>query len=79
MQGNAEIDGTKEGRRSCPELMKAMKKGEWLQPKESSCLFSSTSKCDAQQIIKGLLRPIKDINLPSCGVRMQMGMEVNPF
>ncbi|KAL7539686.1 hypothetical protein ACHAXR_009494 [Thalassiosira sp. AJA248-18] len=63
---------------SCPELMRALKQGEWLQPEESSCLFSTSNGGD-QQNSKGLLRPIKDINLPSCGMKMQMGMEVDPF
>lgn len=64
---------------SCPELMNALQHGEWLQPKQSSCLFSSTSNASAEQNGKGLLRPIKDVNLPSCGMKMQMGMEVDPF
>ena len=91
-EGNYERDG--EGRqtlspKSCPELMEALNQGEWFMPEESSCLFSSSltapndDSADASQdnslIKKGLLRPIKDVNLPCCGMRMQMGMEVDPF
>jgi hypothetical protein len=69
-------------RSSCPELMKALQQGEWLIPAESSCLFTSNSNgTNAQQMQnrKGLLRPIKDINVQSCGMQMQIGMEVDPF
>ena len=62
---------------SCPELMRAMGRGEWLQPEESSCLFSSAA--DGRDRRKGLLRPIKHVDLPSCGMKMQLGMDVNPF
>jgi len=81
-QDNAEADGAvgeTRGTNTCPELMKAMSQGEWLQPKESSCIFASTSNVSAQQNSKGLLRPIKDVTLPSCGMKIQFGMEVNPF
>ena len=72
---------------SCPELMRALRQGEWLQPEESSCLFSSNnSSIDANTTQKnggtskkGLLRPIKNVSLPSCGMRMQVGFEVDPF
>lgn len=67
---------------SCPELMKALQQGDWLIPAESSCLFSSNlNGTNAQQMqnCKGLLRPIKDINVQSCGMHMQIGMEVDPF
>jgi len=55
---------------TCPELMRALHRGEWLMPEESSCLFSD--------LRKGLLRPIKDVHLPKCGLQMQLGMEVDP-
>lgn len=55
---------------ACPELMRALQKGEWLMPEQSSCLFSDQRK--------GLLRPIKDVDLPKCGLQMQLGMEVDP-
>ncbi|KAL3778219.1 hypothetical protein ACHAW5_009621 [Stephanodiscus triporus] len=73
-------EGVDDGRRddeSCPDLMRALRRGEWLRPEESSCLFSSNS--DGHDRRKGLLRPIKDVDLPSCGMKMQLGMEVNPF
>lgn len=62
---------------ACPELMRALKRGEWLVPETSSCLFSST--VDGFDRRKGLLRPIKDVDLPRCGMKMQLGMEVSPF
>ncbi len=62
---------------SCPELMRALGRGEWLQPEESSCLFSSAA--DGRDRRKGLLRPIKHVDLPSCGMKLQLGMEVDPF
>ena len=62
---------------SCPELMRALGRGEWLQPEESSCLFSSAA--DGRDRRKGLLRPIKHVDLPSCGMKMQLGMDVDPF
>jgi len=74
-----EVVGEARSADSCPELMNALQHGEWLQPKQSSCLFSSNSNTSAEKSSKGLLRPIKDVNLPSCGMKMQMGMEVDPF
>lgn len=82
-----EVSGQARDTTSCPELVKALRQGEWLQPEESSCLFSSTSNGSApQQSSKGKLRPLKDVNLtmpisvdlPSCGMKMQLGMEVDP-
>ncbi|KAL7555163.1 hypothetical protein ACHAWF_018821 [Thalassiosira exigua] len=63
---------------SCPELMKALKQGEWLLPDESSCLFSSSKADGAPRQGEGLLRPLKDVDLPSCGMKMCMMMQVDP-
>ena len=66
---------------SCPELMDALQRGEWHLPEQSSCLFSKkNTNGNVSQSTKGLLRPIKDVNLPSCGMKMTMslGMEVDP-
>lgn len=74
---------------SCPdELMRVLKQGEWMVPEESSCYFPSSAFASAanvnssvdigQKCSKGMLRPIKDISLPSCGMKMQLGMEVDP-
>lgn len=75
---------------SCPdELMRVLKQGEWLVPEQSSCYFPSSAFASAanesssggengQKHSKGMLRPIKDISLPSCGMKMQLGMEVDP-
>lgn len=81
--------------KSCPELMKALDQGEWFMPEENSVLFSSSpetgtardsnddnlnsEKMQFSTSQKGLLQPIKSVNLPSCGMRMQIGMEACPF
>ena len=62
----------------CPALMDALGRGEWFVPEESSCLFSYDAT-DGSDMRKGLLRPIKNVDLPSCGMKMQFGMEVDPF
>ncbi|KAL9188546.1 hypothetical protein ACHAXT_006924 [Thalassiosira profunda] len=79
----AVADGEKEQRSAdslCPELAKALKRGEWLQPEQSSCLFTAASEDGAQQHQNkmGSLRPIKDVHLPSCGMSMQFGMYLPP-
>jgi hypothetical protein len=61
----------------CPELMDALGRGDWFVPEESSCLFWYDA--DGRDMRKGLLRPIKDVDLPSCGMKMQLGMEVDPY
>lgn len=61
----------------CKELTKALQQGEWLIPEESSCLFSSDSNVN-NSAQKGRLRPLKDIVVPSCGLGMQIEMEVDP-
>mmetsp|Transcript_22432 Transcript_22432/g.46903 ORF Transcript_22432/g.46903 Transcript_22432/m.46903 type:complete len:323 (+) Transcript_22432:72-1040(+) len=81
--------------KSCPELMKALDQGEWFMPEENSVLFSSSPETRTAGISndeninsenmqfstcqKGLLQPIKSVILPSCGMRMQIGMEACPF
>lgn len=65
--------------KQCPELANALKQGEWFQPEESSCLFSNNG--NGSNVIgssKGLIRPIRNVNLPSCGIKLQMGFEVPP-
>jgi hypothetical protein len=76
---------------SCPdELLRVLKQGEWLVPDESSCYFpssaftssvnsSSGSDDNGQNLRKGMLRPIKDISVPLCGMKLQLGMEVDPL
>ncbi len=80
----------KRGENSCPgELLRVLKQGEWLVPDESSCYFpsstftssvnsSSGSGDNGQNHSKGMLRPIKDISVPLCGMKLQLGMEVDP-
>jgi hypothetical protein len=47
---------------SCPELMNALKHGEWFQPEQSSCVTGSN-----------LVRPIRNVSVPTCGIKMTMG------
>ncbi|KAK1743117.1 hypothetical protein QTG54_005738 [Skeletonema marinoi] len=61
--------------KQCPELVTAVNQGEWFQPEESSCLFSTNANGNANGS-KGLIRPIRHVNLPSCGIKMQMGFAV---
>jgi len=77
--GEEEANTTRDGN-SCPELMNAMQRGEWHVPEQSSCLFSkkNTNGNGSQTSSKGLMRPIKDVRLPSCGLHMALGMEVDP-
>lgn len=76
---------------SCPELIQALKRSEWFESEKSSCHFNSTTDENRSSgkndyvsgnnatCKKGLLRPVKDVNLPCCGMRMQMGMKVDTF
>lgn len=85
-EGKSKTNGTI-STESCSELTEAMRQGDWFQSEESSCLFTAASDKSTGNMMqqtqsanrKGLLRPIKDVILPSCGMRMMMGMEVNPF
>ena len=74
--GNIEADDKGRDTSKCKELMKALQQGEWLIPEKSSCLFSSDSNASNAQ--KGMLRPLKDIVVQSCGLGMQLEMEVDP-
>ena len=76
--GSMIVEGTSRDAVACPELMMALKRGEWLRPDESSCLLTPTDD-GGHNRRKGLLLPIKDISLPMCGVKMLLGMGVNPF
>ena len=67
----------KEKATKCPELMNALKQGEWFQPEESSCQFSTTEN-GIENVTGSLMRPIRNVNLPSCGMKMQIGFEVPP-
>lgn len=49
----------------CPALMNALKQGEWFETNESG----SGSE--------GLIRPIRNITVPSCGLNMQMYLKQN--
>ena len=73
---NREADDKGRDTSKCKELTKALQQGEWLIPEESSCLFSSDSNVN-NSAQKGRLRPLKDIVVPSCGLGMQIEMEVD--
>ena len=74
---NMETDGKGRDTSKCKELTKVLQQGEWLIPEKSSCFFSSDSNA-INSAQKGLLRPLKDIVVPSCGLGMQIEMEVDP-
>ncbi len=60
--------------KQCPELVTALNQGEWFQPEESSCLFSSAEKgIGNSNCSEGLITPIRHVRLPSCGLQMKMG------
>uniref|UniRef100_A0A7S2A333 HORMA domain-containing protein n=1 Tax=Trieres chinensis TaxID=1514140 RepID=A0A7S2A333_TRICV len=64
----------------CAELDEAIKKGAWFRPDAQSCSFSSYGNFARDKITRkdpgGLTRPLKSVNVPSCGLRMQLLMEV---
>ena len=74
---NMETDGKGRDTSKCKELTKVLQQGEWLIPEKSSCLFSSDSNA-INSAQKGALRPLKDIVVPSCGLGMQIEIEVDP-
>jgi len=68
----------------CPELCNAMQDGKWFKSDTSSCHFgqdtSSELNCNdktgaSKNKPYGVTRPIKSINVPSCGLKMQLLME----
>ena len=62
---------------TCPQLIRALRQGQWREPDESSCLVSSkTSSQTNTKNRRGLYRPIKDVNLPKCGLSLSFGMEI---
>jgi len=76
--GSMIVEGTSRDAVACPELMMALKRGEWLRPDESSCLLTPTND-GGHNRRKGLLLRSRIFSLPMCGMKMQLGMEVNPF
>lgn len=86
-QGHVDIDLT-EGEdllRKCPELSTAMENGKWFRSDTDSCHFGQDEslKFDCsnetgdrnRKTHGGVTRPIKSVNVPSCGLRMQLLME----
>ena len=61
----------------CPQLTTALRQGHWREPDESSCLVSGKRNSETNtKTRRGLYRPIKDVNLPQCGLSMSFGMEI---
>jgi len=71
--------------RACPELDEAMKEGAWFRSDSESCQFNSTPSIidtgdgeygvDMNNSRGSLTRPLKSINVPSCGLRLELLME----
>jgi hypothetical protein len=62
--------------RSCPQLLRAVRSGQWHEPNPSSCLVSRDTNTQGTSNRKGLYRPIKDVLIPSCGMRMNFSMQI---
>lgn len=65
--------------KSCPALTRALKRGNWYEPQESSRLFTNNKGAGTEEGKRGLYRHIKDVQSPKCGMKLSLGMEVNPF
>lgn len=67
----------------CPELDTAMQDGKWFRSDTETCQFGDDDEpsgfdCDRKNgdgKACGVTRPIKSVNVPSCGLRMQLLME----
>ena len=63
----------------CPQLKKALRNGQWYEPKETSCIVSKKNDGNKNDSCsrRVLFRPIKEVKLTSCGMNMSLGMEVD--
>ena len=66
---------------SCQELDRAIQKGAWFRSDTQSCSFETyedpKDKSNGRAPrSKGLVRPLKNVNIPSCGLKMELSMEV---
>lgn len=63
----------------CPELDEAMREGKWFRADSESCSFDNSSITAPDMIDGGgtgsLTRPLKSINVPSCGLKLQLLIE----
>ena len=92
MSDETKADGSKEGEHpleKCAELKSAMMEGKWFCPDQESCGFTDrppgiNSPQDISKIPLNIeekkhsafTRPLKSVYVPSCGLRMQLLMEV---
>jgi hypothetical protein len=60
---------------TCETLQQVLDQGTWLCPDESSCEVSSTRVANIQPPEGILVRPLRSIQVPSCGLSMQLLME----
>ena len=76
----------------CPELKNAIDSGKWMRSDPDSCQLSSPSSFSTSLMevdddnvnsskerrrgIENVSRPLKSLNVPSCGFRMQVMMDV---
>mmetsp|Transcript_9930 Transcript_9930/g.29457 ORF Transcript_9930/g.29457 Transcript_9930/m.29457 type:complete len:162 (-) Transcript_9930:153-638(-) len=67
-------------KRSCEELEDAVKNGSWFAPDPQSSSFvaydGKTNDKQHQNKGTGMIRPLKSVNVSSCGLRMELLMEV---
>lgn len=63
--------------RNCLELDEAMKEGKWFRADSLSCSFGDSSTPTMMDVdgTKSLTRPLKSINVHSCGLKAQLFME----
>ena len=69
--------------KKCPELNEAMQNGKWFQSDRESYEIGGgggesggSGVGGAEKNCSSLTRPLKSVNAPSCGLRMQLLMEV---
>lgn len=64
----------------CTELEDAMRDGKWFRADSQSCCFMNTTNNEVGATDENnqgsLTRPLKNVDVPSCGLRMQLLMEI---
>ena len=64
----------------CPELKQAIESGKWLRSDTESCQLSSRmdpTRGNGNTKHAGCItRPLKSLNVPSCGIKMQVLMDL---
>ena len=76
--GNGEKNGDNDDENEiCPELKAAIQSGKWMKSDMDSCqLLSSSSGNVSVRSSKSVSRPLKSLNVPSCGLRMQVMIDM---